>query len=275
MDQTFPFIAFVCVSIVFLPLVLYKGLFTMPKGVVRKTRISFFSVCIAFFLYLTIAAFIPVFVAGYLQGKGLNSFRSVSIAQLLAFIAAAIVLAGFVKLHSAEVRLRIWGKVQPKLFLFLKGFGLTILCYPIVMLLVQCIHIGLEFVGIRPEEDQIAVAQMKSLQAIPWLFWCYSIAIVTIIPLIEELLFRGLLQNFLVDIFGMKPGVLLASLVFAGFHFSTGQGATNLELLVGLFIISYCIGVSYIKSDSLLVSMGMHAMFNGLSLVMMFLLKLS
>lgn len=271
--ERYSYFALFFFTCIFLPFVLFKGLFSAPKSIAKKgdEKLSLFSVIIAFILYIAIAGLLPFFTLRYFQDFGFNSFRAISAAQLFAFVMLAIVLVCFTNFQSNEVKARIWGKKDRFWIYLLIGCGLTICVFPICMFLVQTIHNVLEFIGIRPEQEQIAVSQMKSLQTITWLFWCYAVAIVTIIPLIEELLFRGFLQSFLVDIFGVKPGIICASIVFAGFHFSTVQGSSNIELLIGLFLMSYFIGISYLKRNSLFVAVGMHGMFNALSFSLMFL----
>ncbi len=89
-------------------------------------------------------------------------------------------------------------------------------------------------------------------------------------PLVEEFLFRGLLQNYFGNFFGPQYRIILTSLLFAFFHYSALQGSTNIELMVGLFIYSYFIGFFYMRERSLWTPIAMHASFNALTIFIMF-----
>ena len=60
---------------------------------------------------------------------------------------------------------------------------------------------------------------------------------------------------------------MIASLIFAAFHFSTSQGLNNIELLVSLFVLSCFLGFLYERQESLLASMALHATFNAISIL--------
>jgi len=128
--------------------------------------------------------------------------------------------------------------------------------------------------GVFPRGEQVAVSVLRSLRDLPLLFWVFVTATVTLIPFLEELLFRGFLQTYFADILGPKMGITLASLFFALFHYSAAQKFANIELLTGLFFVSYFIGIIYVRTKSLWASIGYHAAFNAASLTI-FLISVS
>lgn len=90
------------------------------------------------------------------------------------------------------------------------------------------------------------------------------LTVVTFGPLLEELVFRGLLQTSLLEIFGRAARwrvIFVASAVFALVH----VGATTWHALPGLFVLGVVLGWLYERTGSLWPSILVHAGFNGLN----------
>jgi membrane protease YdiL (CAAX protease family) len=84
---------------------------------------------------------------------------------------------------------------------------------------------------------------------------------VVIAPLVEEVLFRGLLQTTIRSYIGRPwPAIALASIVFASVH-------GNPSHWPALFVLALGLGYSYEKSSSLFRPIFMHALFNGVTIV--------
>jgi membrane protease YdiL (CAAX protease family) len=84
---------------------------------------------------------------------------------------------------------------------------------------------------------------------------------VVIVPFVEELIFRGMIQTMLRSyIVRPWPVIFLASLVFIIFH-------ANPEHWPALFVLSICLGYSYEKSGSLFRSIFVHMLFNAMSVL--------
>jgi membrane protease YdiL (CAAX protease family) len=84
---------------------------------------------------------------------------------------------------------------------------------------------------------------------------------VFVAPLVEELLFRGLVQSALRSGLGRPwPAIFLASLMFAAVH-------QNPEHWPALFVLGVGMGYAYERSGSLLRPIFIHAMFNGLTIL--------
>jgi uncharacterized protein len=83
------------------------------------------------------------------------------------------------------------------------------------------------------------------------------------VPFAEELFFRGVLYQALRDRWGLWPGAILSSLVFAGLHGS---------FLVGLvtFLIGLMCTFAFEKSQSLWSAILIHAVNNSLSLILLY-----
>ena len=84
---------------------------------------------------------------------------------------------------------------------------------------------------------------------------------VILAPLVEEMLFRGLLQSMVRSYFhGPWTAILISSAVFAVIH-------ENFTHWPSLFVLAVGLGYAYEKSGSLLRPILMHAAFNGISIV--------
>lgn len=105
---------------------------------------------------------------------------------------------------------------------------------------------------------------MEAKKTIPTL----SFALFTIIfaaPIIEEFIFRGCAQSFLRKKFRSTYAIVLTSILFSLFHFSTSQGLQNIPILISLFVLSIYLGFCYEKTRSLISSITLHLIFNSIS----------
>jgi membrane protease YdiL (CAAX protease family) len=88
---------------------------------------------------------------------------------------------------------------------------------------------------------------------------------VVIAPLLEEGLFRGILQPLFIRRFGAVAGVVLVALGFAALHMDVGTFVT-------LALISIALSFAYARTGSLWVPVLMHALFNAVNLTLLMLL---
>ncbi|MBN2020481.1 MAG: CPBP family intramembrane metalloprotease [Sedimentisphaerales bacterium] len=85
------------------------------------------------------------------------------------------------------------------------------------------------------------------------------IATILIVPVTEEMVFRGIFQTLLRSYITRPwPAIVLTSLVFIIFH-------ENPQHWPALFMLSLCLGYSYEKTGSLFRPVLLHSMFNALS----------
>jgi membrane protease YdiL (CAAX protease family) len=93
-------------------------------------------------------------------------------------------------------------------------------------------------------------------------FVAAAVLAVVIVPLLEELLFRVFLQPLLTQNFGEKGGIVLTAFVFAWMH---GQDA-----FLPIFALSLVLGGLMLRTQRLSCVFGVHALHNGLTLVLAF-----
>jgi uncharacterized protein len=85
---------------------------------------------------------------------------------------------------------------------------------------------------------------------------------VVVAPIAEEFIFRLFLYGVLKRFVGVSSAVVLNALLFAAVH-------THLPALAPLFVLGVCFTLAYEWSGSILVSMTMHALFNGVQLIVL------
>ena len=81
-----------------------------------------------------------------------------------------------------------------------------------------------------------------------------------IVPICEEVFFRGFLINGLERKFNLKISLLISSGIFSIFHIHIGS-------LFPTFILGICLGLLYIKSKSIYPSIFIHSIHNFLAVI--------
>jgi len=193
--------------------------------------------------------------------------------NLLAIFSSAVAILGFTFMLPSNVRKNVWrpsayagiGHVIKDVII---GFAAWLISYPLVIAVSQLIVLVMSLWLHFPHADQVAVRQLKMTVSHPFLFWTTIVAIVFVVPVVEEILFRGFLQTWIKGVLGRTWGILLASCIFASFHYSQSQGWDNIELLCSLFILSCFLGFVYERQNSLWASIGLHVIFNAVSIFM-------
>ena len=101
----------------------------------------------------------------------------------------------------------------------------------------------------------------------PWWVRFYMLFMAIILaPLFEECLFRGILLPLMARRFGVGPGIFFSSLIFAAIHF-------HLPSMVPLCTVAMGFSLGYLYSGSLWVPVTMHALFNGVNLGLLLLIR--
>lgn len=88
------------------------------------------------------------------------------------------------------------------------------------------------------------------------------IAITIVAPIMEEYLFRGIIQSYFRGKVGPKKAILISSLAFSLLHYSGSQGIQNIFLLISLFLLSLYLGFIYEKTRSIISNVTLHVTFN-------------
>jgi len=223
--------------------------------------------CLYFFCYLL---FLPLLyaVVSFLLKKDIKSVLWLGFWQWSSLVALLVILLLYCRLISCLKEL-LWGDKKPSLRSFAKDFGLGALAwlisYPSVLLINLIITGLLKQFGFQGLEEQEAITQVKMTMHEPWLFAAMVVGVIAIVPVTEELLFRGLLQTYLRSRLGRGMSIVLTSALFAGVHFSNSQGMRNVELILSLFVLSCYLGFLYERQKTLWAPIGLHMTFNAIT----------
>lgn len=255
-----------------------KGFYQFPLPRLETAHLRLWELLGAFGIFLSVFSFVvPGLTMLWLFWKN-SSLSSLDPLQrgwlnVLSIMCTALGIGLYNKLLTQRAREAVWG---PAAF---KGYGRIahdlkmgavtwIVSFPIVLVVGQICKILMSLNFDLSEHEQVAVKQLKTLTGYPALFGVMSLLIVSIVPMIEETLFRGCLQTWLKQKLGRFWAILLASVIFALFHFSITQGLDNVELLTSLFLLSCFLGYIYERQQSLWASIGLHSTFNAISILM-------
>lgn len=226
----------------------------LPKGRVLPPPFSFIQFAGAFSLFFVTYAFLLPSLAEYFP-------VSKEIIGLLVF--------SFLFLLYCVLNRRT-------LFLYFKqpGFKLGaiswLFIFPIILLWSSIMEYLVERMTGIPRHEQVAVLALKEAPKESVLFWLFILYVVLIVPLMEEVLFRGFLQNWLRRYLPIPIAIVTTSLIFAFFHYSPIQGWSNITIVSSLFILSCVLGWLLHKSASLRAPIALHAVFNTMSVVFIF-----
>jgi membrane protease YdiL (CAAX protease family) len=123
------------------------------------------------------------------------------------------------------------------------------------------------FVKIFPLSDFLTAANITYYQLL-WntdLFILIQLSSWIVVPIYEEILIRGFIQNYFVKCFNPFMGILAASLIFSLLHYRFGYGSTNTDIVIPIFISSLFIGYLYQKTGSLVSCIVFHMTTNLIS----------
>jgi uncharacterized protein len=149
------------------------------------------------------------------------------------------------------------------------GCSVWLVAYPIIVCLSQLMTlIFTDYWGFSLT-DQLAVRQIKAIVDYPTLFTATAIMVIFVVPILEELLFRGFLYTALRRSFSSLSATVMSSFVFAFFHYSFSQGINNINILSSLFVLALFLGLLRERQGNLLGSIALHSAFNAISISMM------
>ena len=220
------------------------------------------------FLFATLVSFFALaghfrsFILDVIEKLGMSVDSGLIVFQSLIFHVAGIVLVTAWLLWkkipwSSAFGISIWrlprSAVQGVLFL--------LATMPILFFYTLLYHLGLKVFGGEPTLQDVAFAISEETTSAMRAY--FFILAVFIAPCFEEILFRGIAMPVLAKRIGASAAVAVTSAIFALMH-------GHVPSLVPLFILSIGLSLAYIYSESLLVPMVMHSLFNFVSVTFLF-----
>ena len=152
----------------------------------------------------------------------------------------------------------------------LAGLKAWVIAFPLVILWSSLVETGVEWATGEPRQEQIAVLALKDAPKGTLSFWILILYVILIVPMMEELLFRGFLQNWLRSKLSPAFSIGLTSFIFAFFHYAPGQGISNITIVSSLFLLSLVLGWLMFRTGSLKAPMALHSIFNTVSVCLIF-----
>lgn len=263
-----------------------KGFYTFPKkGAKTSPLITHGQLFASFGIYLILSLFVAPLLAQFLF-KLVHAFSPSTTSlpiiwitgfQFFSMVLIFCLLTSFIYQQDHLLFWKIWKDKQqipcrPIEFDFGIGVLTWFLSFPIVTVIGEVADFILQsFFGLQTYE-QAAVRFVKGATDSPLSLVFALLSILVLAPLVEEFLFRGILQNYFKRLLGVKAAILLSALFFALFHFSFSQGLGNVSLMVSLAILGLFLGFIYEKQGSLWTSIALHITFNSISALRIILL---
>lgn len=234
-----------------------------------RPPLSWFHVAIAFSLYFFLSFLISGLVRGAMMDSPVDGVKIIAWGNFLLSSSIFLSLLAFFLIAPGISLLSIAckGPFKPAL-----DVGIAVLTYlisfPLIVFVSEFFDVLLYFFFKTVEmPDQNAVYFLRLTMNQPLYYFLAVTAIIVLAPLIEETLFRGLLQTAVRRLFGVKTAILTSSTLFALFHFSIHQGLSNIPILASLFVLALFLGYLYERQQSLLAPMSLHALFNAVSVI--------
>lgn len=136
------------------------------------------------------------------------------------------------------------------------GVGRYLLALPMVFgFAMLSSYLFLKVAGKLPEQE-IAVLIEEGIREQPLLIALFAVGLV---PLLEEILFRGFLLELLLPRVGRAAAVLVSSVIFAALH--------GPEAFLPIFGLALILGIIKLETRSLAVCWVVHGLHNGASMV--------
>lgn len=243
-----------------------------PEKKENNPTALFTLVAAAFAVYLGISLVIAPYIAKAITYlcKECSSIVVISYLQLSIFSLITLLLF-LISISNKSLVRSIWKMPSPQrtsiVSDLITGMLAWLISFPAVVLIGQLADLFIYYAFQVEHYEQLAVRYLKMTLESPVTFLIALFSIVIFAPIIEEFLFRGLLQTWLKAKLGRKAAILIASLSFSLFHLSDSQGIGNISLFISLFTLSCYLGFIYEKERSLFASIGLHMAFNAISTV--------
>lgn len=215
------------------------------------------------FSVLSIFIFPLIFIVPYVlvnRQNSIDSFQTDSTAIFLNLI--AIVPAHIFTLLAAWFVATKNGKFSLNDTLGLKSGGFRWWYYPLILIAFFVVAGLVSY--LIPEGDNDLLRMLRSSRMA-----VYAIVILATFtaPLVEEVVYRGILYSALQRSVGVNWAVVIVTLMFAGVHVPQYLGSPGTILLICL--LSLMLTLIRVKTNNLLPCIVMHTIFNGLQSVLL------
>ncbi len=144
-----------------------------------------------------------------------------------------------------------------------KGVLFYVAMMPPIIVAALASNLVLQYFNV-PAESQDILRGFADPTAPVWFRSYLIILAVVFAPVVEELIFRGIALPIAARRSSPTMAIITVSLLFAIVH-------GHLPAIAPLFVVGVCLSLGYICSGSVLVPITMHALFNGINLIIFYL----
>lgn len=269
-----------CISLVISSLAYWKGYFRAlpPK---QNSRISFFDVFAAILMFFVVKLIIgpATFVVLYTFYTGVAMTKELLLADptyqgilnAITIVQLAICYFLYLLIFRPKLGPIAFGKsVQPWRDIRI-GILSWVIAYPWVFTVTQGMEGLVNYLSPGPSIEQDAVQFFRELMIDPPILVMTLFLIAIIVPIVEEIIFRGLLQQWLKELMPPVSAIFLTAFAFSLAHFSSMQSYSNLPIITGLFTLSLFLGYLRERQGTLLAPIALHATVNTITLIIIIL----
>lgn len=249
--------------------------YNLPYKSMKGPEIKFYDVlftfCIFFAVYFITTPVLCWVFASFFKGKK-NLVLYITLLQFCIFLLTALFLFIYARIRNYATMRKVWKDPKlpncPGLQENVISAWLTLVVAAPVILAASHISevLRIWIFGYSPVE-QLAVRYLKLALSSPFVLISSIITVLILAPILEEYLFRGILQSWLRNQVGPVKAIFITALCFGVFHFSPLQSSTNLPLIVTLTTFSCYLGFLYEKSRTLFAPIFLHVTFNCISVI--------
>jgi len=256
-----------------------KSFFRLPDPIdQKKIPLTVIDVFIPFALYIGLAFTLPFIIEKLLVAFTFSKNPSeIDLSHWINFLTIffiSLALLIFCIKYRKDIFHFIWKhplSSSSYSFDFFIGAISWFLAFPLVIFISHFLDLVVYFIFRQPQlPQQAAIKYLQEATDHPFSFLLALITILIFAPFTEELIFRGFLQTWIKKFMGRRLAIIVTSIGFATFHFSISQGLANITILGTLFSLSCLLGFLYERQRSLLATMTLHGIFNGMSIFNLF-----
>lgn len=192
--------------------------------------------------------------------------------SLFGFGGAMLLLLLYLGKSSSAVKRDIIAPLNSKKVVYFYGMLTWTIAFPTSLFLGKITACIMEGLFNYHEAVQSVTRQLLLLRGYPLLFTFTALVVIIFVPIVEEILFRGFVQNYLKNKMPRTAALFLTTFLFTAAHFSLAQGLGNAEILTTLFVLSLFLSFIYEKWGNILAPIALHQTFNCISFITLFLL---
>ena len=262
-------------AIMFLTIAWRKKFFRMPEPI-QNLKMSTGMVLMGFVFYFFLPVFIALLLALCLQ-IFIEKDQQYNFILVTSFGISFLCLFTYLVSLGKKKLCTIWYKDTPPPRNILKDIKQGLLAWLISLPVISffgtltafIVYLIFDYEG----GEQTVVTLLREYQGITWKAIFMTFSVMVLVPISEEILFRGLLQNWFLKHVRSSWAIILTSLIFVSLHLNGKQGLANIAVFVSLFVISLFLGFIYEKRRSLWSPIVLHVTFNTVSISILFLLS--